>query len=535
MKNITAQYRDLLEGKMSKSNFMRSVRMQFPDYISPVNSYEDMISILKSKRIIQEHIGDRDITSASHTNVKGQLGDYDPAARAANLKRLANFGPKEKPFYLVDASGKVLDSIMATNAAMATEYFEDQFEMGIPGSLTVTDMNPEEIDEAMDKKGIEALRKGALREAGQIQDKEEAIATLKVLYDSELELLLAQNGIEDFWTGDVDTTVNDLADGLTEKNLINLANQVGAYDPGPGEDENFGLRETRRLNEAEEKTEGTYKKVTGKEQYSVFNEIDRVNPYEFRKGLAIEMGMQYEPTPNYFTDKFNPEALAKATKKVLKNLEKEPAYYTNMISLEFEKKSGMLQKPKELKVGPDGRAKVPGFPDAKGNTEENLGKKERAKGKPEGVKEMKPSKKSMGGLKTMKSNDKLPKGVEMMKEGNVSDADIQKKYNEMFGKNPQTKFADVAKALNIPEDQVYIALQGPTLPKFESKEEKMARLKKEITHKLKMGLKGKMKKSLEEENPAMTQIGREEEEAEKRLAAVLKKKAAELDKPGTQG
>jgi len=347
--------------------------MQFPDYISPVNSYEDMISILKSKRIIKE----------------------------------MDIPVQEKPFYLVDETGKVIDSTMAANTQAATEYFENEFEMGIPSNMTVTDMNPEEIEEAMDTEGIEALRKGALREAV-------------------------------------------------------------------------------------EKTEGSYKKVTGKEQYSIFNEIDRVNPYELKKGIAIEMGMQYEPTPNFFTDKFNPEALAKATRKVLKNLEKDPAYYTNMISLEFEKKSGMLQKPKELKVGSDGSTKIKGFSDAKSNTEENLGKKERAKGRPEGVKEMKPSKKSMGGIKTMKTNGKVPKGVEMMKESSVSDADIVKKYNQMMGSNPQTKFSDVAKALNVPESQVQSALAMSSMPKFESKEEKIKKIKEAVVAELKKRLSEKI-------------------------------------------
>jgi len=45
---------------------------------------------------IEEGIHDRDITSAPHTNVKGKMGDYDPAKRAASLKRLANFGSKQK-------------------------------------------------------------------------------------------------------------------------------------------------------------------------------------------------------------------------------------------------------------------------------------------------------------------------------------------------------------------------------------------------------------------------------------------------------
>jgi hypothetical protein len=55
MKNIQAQYQDLLEGKMSKSNFMRNVRMQFPHYVSPVTSYDDSIKILKGKRILSEN------------------------------------------------------------------------------------------------------------------------------------------------------------------------------------------------------------------------------------------------------------------------------------------------------------------------------------------------------------------------------------------------------------------------------------------------------------------------------------------------
>ena len=37
---------------------------------------------------------------------------------------------------------------------------------------------------------------------------------------------------------------------------------------------------------------------------------------------------------------------------------------------------------------------------------------------------------------------------------------IQTKYNEMFGKNPQTTFADVAKALNLPMDNVNLVLRS---------------------------------------------------------------------------
>lgn len=67
MRNIQAQYKDLLEGKMPKHNFMRNLRMEFPQYVSSTNSYEDAVRILKSKRILSE------------VNVQGVYG-HDPNA-----------------------------------------------------------------------------------------------------------------------------------------------------------------------------------------------------------------------------------------------------------------------------------------------------------------------------------------------------------------------------------------------------------------------------------------------------------------------
>jgi hypothetical protein len=54
MANISKQYKELKEGKISKDFFTRSMRMQFPDFVSPTTSMDDAIRILKSKRIIVE-------------------------------------------------------------------------------------------------------------------------------------------------------------------------------------------------------------------------------------------------------------------------------------------------------------------------------------------------------------------------------------------------------------------------------------------------------------------------------------------------
>jgi len=57
---------------------------------------EEILKVSSDKKnAIGEGIHDQDITSSSHTNVKGEMGDYDPAKRAASLNKLQNFGPKE--------------------------------------------------------------------------------------------------------------------------------------------------------------------------------------------------------------------------------------------------------------------------------------------------------------------------------------------------------------------------------------------------------------------------------------------------------
>jgi hypothetical protein len=64
------------------------------------------------KNIMREGIHDQDITSASHTNVKGEMGDYDPKSRAARLNKLKDFGPKEG-----DISAKdIVDAIRPLSA-----------------------------------------------------------------------------------------------------------------------------------------------------------------------------------------------------------------------------------------------------------------------------------------------------------------------------------------------------------------------------------------------------------------------------------
>lgn len=54
MKNISGQYQDLLEGKMTQAQFLRNARMMFPSFVTQHNSFNDSVAILKQKGMLNE-------------------------------------------------------------------------------------------------------------------------------------------------------------------------------------------------------------------------------------------------------------------------------------------------------------------------------------------------------------------------------------------------------------------------------------------------------------------------------------------------
>jgi hypothetical protein len=129
--------------------------------------------------------------------------------------------------------------------------------------------------------------------------------------------------------------------------------------------------------------------------------LDNVNPYEFRKGMQWELGYATKPAPTWDENTASQEDFNKAGKKVLKNLSSDPNYYTHLIANKGEKP----KKVKEVKVEEDGMAKIKGVEKVTANVQTSLGKKERGKKNPEGVKEMKGTKKTFSKIKLMKEGD----------------------------------------------------------------------------------------------------------------------------------
>jgi len=155
------------------------------------------------------------------------------------------------------------------------------------------------------------------------------------------------------------------------------------------------------MNEAKkEKSDPADKKKADKTNYGHkdMSDVDMVNPYELKKGIRIEM--------------VDTEDYVKAMDKAVKKLKKDPMFYSNLIAnskqVKANKRSDLPKEVKDKKLNKTSdkmKDKANGMEvskkDAtKKNANDTLNKKEMAKGKPKGVKEMdKPGKETKAKLK----------------------------------------------------------------------------------------------------------------------------------------
>jgi len=158
--------------------------------------------------------------------------------------------------------------------------------------------------------------------------------------------------------------------------------------------------ESNAVNEAKEKKDPKDKKKADKTNYGQKDiaDVDMVNPYELRKGIRIEM---------VDTDDYE-----KAMDKAVKKLKKDPMFYSNMIAdaketkgkrsdISTEIKDKKLNKVTDKLKDKANEMSVSKKDAAKKNANDSLNKKEKASGKPKGVKEMTMKPKASKGMKSM--------------------------------------------------------------------------------------------------------------------------------------
>ena len=155
------------------------------------------------------------------------------------------------------------------------------------------------------------------------------------------------------------------------------------------------------INEAKKaKTDPKDKKKADKTNYGHKDiaDIDMVNPYELKKGIRIEM--------------VDTEDYIKAMDKAVKKLKKDPMFYSNLIANAKETKGKRADVPTEVKdkklnkisdklKDKANEMEVSKKDVTKKNANDSLNKKEKASGKPKGVKEMTMTPKKAKGMKSM--------------------------------------------------------------------------------------------------------------------------------------
>ena len=287
MKSIANQYRDLQEGKMSQANFMRNLRMNMPQ-ITNTTSFGDAVKILKNKGIITE------VTfSGSGTP------DEDRPMRAAmpNMDRVAK-------------------------RAEDPEYDFDKEE---PNEDTEFDAILKQLEDEM---GGEDAVKGQY-------DVNEVELTAKQIVDKYNEM----------FGKSASTTFKDVAKalGVDEEKVA-----VALGLTGLGFNENVS---ENALNLTARQVMDKFEELLNKNPNAKVEDLAKTlntTPYELAKIIGISDLYSAKPTMNETKEVVNPNKIhpqeytmgiryelkcfkgdvVKAERAVLKNLAKEPFYYT---------------------------------------------------------------------------------------------------------------------------------------------------------------------------------------------------------------
>jgi hypothetical protein len=101
MKSTQTQYNELREGNMSQANFMRNIRMTFPQYITNVTNFDDSVKILKNKGLLSEAKAENtdhlcnpvEVDLGLKVEVAKHEGDVEKAKKTvyANLKKNSSY------------------------------------------------------------------------------------------------------------------------------------------------------------------------------------------------------------------------------------------------------------------------------------------------------------------------------------------------------------------------------------------------------------------------------------------------------------
>jgi hypothetical protein len=362
---ISKLYENHKKGKVTKQTFLYEARKEdnLP-WVTNLTSYEDAVKILKNKGIITEGASTAMTQHGSAPNRFG--GDVYNLPSEENEDDLNELSPQTRYNAAIKAIGKS-NANRDNNAA-------DYRKAVNQGNKFVTQIDPEVknvVNKFANSLGLEARIEKGIRDSTY-----EPTISIKMGPESSKPQIVV------FITKDSNKIEGQLPDEASERRLGNIIKQIQKKELNVETN-------TDSLNEAHDLTTDQI--------------IDRLNPYEFKKGV------EYEMSKLKVLDNISYE---KVKEKVAKKMAKDPlAYrYTQLAnSKQIEKDDTRLKmtpvKGDNFVDKDNGMKKIKGHADEKKNT--SAPKTENRKGKPKGVKEMKGSKKKPAGVKdVMKSETK---------------------------------------------------------------------------------------------------------------------------------
>ena len=363
MKSIKTQYIDLMEGRMSQYNFMRSLRMSLPQYITNVTSFKDSVKILKNKGILSE----------AYAN-EAPSYDYNGKKLYADNQS----GEPDTPGGKVSLYDEEENEYIGTISSIDREGF--------------ISVDPESIQPANgedeDEEFIDMIAKAEEEEAGKYTKN----------YDFPGELSeKAHDGLEIEWdwdNADADYDTDEEGNEGAFGTVFGKDKKGNAYSarfdaPVSGGDADFDSADVSSIKKTEDASE-LYEGKKKKEKKELHP--NQIHPQELRMGIKVEL----EHT----------DSLDKAKKIALDHLAENPFYYTALQLSGIESPSAPKAKaPKAAKKEKAAEAElvdkenamkpVKGFEKAKASS--NKAKKETNSGV-KGVSELTHNAKSVRGL-----------------------------------------------------------------------------------------------------------------------------------------
>jgi len=308
MKSIQNQYRDLKEGRMSQANFMRNLRMNMPQYVTNVTSFNDAVRILKNKAILNEAaLGENNLLDELESEMENGNSYAEAIAKVA-----AKYNIDEDTLATKYPEEAVGDKAYADDFPYPDDASDDEYPRDYD---TFSDYNDGEFWEGKENNDEDDELEAMIKKMEQEKEGEEAIMSQFDPMEEELNeksYKVSPNAI----------SVSSLKKGdvLGGSGLEVVSISAGARTPSGKievtvKDPKTGNEVTKVWNKATKVTvKKDLKEAKKKKEDKAELHPNQINPSELRMGIKVEL----EHTDD----------LDKAKKIALDHLAENPFYYT---------------------------------------------------------------------------------------------------------------------------------------------------------------------------------------------------------------